>query len=128
MTRPLWQHRLAAALPRYLLYAACFAGLLASARFAIAPPRGRLPTRSAPAAPPVDLAAEGYASLFARRYLTWDAGRPQLSEELLALMTGPAIESNAGLSLPASGRQRVLWAEVVQVRGLGEGGHVYTVA
>jgi hypothetical protein len=127
VSRPLWQQRLVRALPRYLLYAACTAGLLASARFAIAPPRPR-PVSLAPAAPPPDLAAEGYASLFARRYLTWDAAQPQRSEQQLAPMTGSAIEPDAGLSLPASGRQHVLWAEVVQARLLGAGRHVYTVA
>jgi Conjugative transposon protein TcpC len=128
VTRPLWQLRLARALPRYLLYGVCFAGLLASARFAIAPPRQHSPARSAAPAPPPDLAAEGYAALFARRYLTWDAAHPQLSEQLLAPMTGSAIDPDAGLSLPAGGQQHVLWAEVVQARRLGAGRHVYTVA
>lgn len=128
VTRPLWQLRLARALPRYLLYGMCFAGLLASARFAIAPPRPHSLSPSPPAAPPPDLAAEAYASLFARRYLTWDAAQPQLSEQLLTPMIGSAIEPDAGLSLPATGQQHVLWAEVVQVRGLGAGRHVYTVA
>lgn len=128
VTRPLWQLRLVRALPRYLLYGVCFSGLLASVRFAIAPPRPHSPARSAPAAPPPDLAAEGYASLFARRYLTWDAAAPQLSEQLLTPMSGSAIEPDAGLSLPASGQQHVLWAEVVQARALGAGRHVYTVA
>jgi len=128
VTRPLWQLRLVRALARYLLYAACTAGLLASARFAIAPPRVRSLPAPAPSAPAPDLAAEGYASLFARRYLTWDAARPQMSEQLLTPMTGSAIEPDAGLSLPATGEQHVLWAEVVQVRGQGPGRHVYTVA
>jgi hypothetical protein len=79
-TRPLWQLRLAGDLPRYLLYALCLAGLAASARFAIAPPRPAAGAMTRPAPPPPDLAAEGYASLFARRYLTWDAAEPQASE------------------------------------------------
>jgi hypothetical protein len=128
VTRPLWQLRLLRALPRYLLYAACAAGLLASARFAIAPPRTRPLPISPAAPPPPDLAAEGYASLFARRYLTWDATQPQLSEQLLTPMSGSTLEPGAGLSLPATGQQSVQWAEVVQARGLGEGRHVYTVA
>jgi hypothetical protein len=83
---------------------------------------------SAPARPPSDLAAEGYASLFVRRYLSWDAAQPQPSEQQLTAMTGSAIEPDAGLSLPPTGQQHVLWAEVVQARGLGAGGHLYTVA
>jgi hypothetical protein len=128
VSRPLWQLRLIRALPRYLFYGVCLSGLLASARFALAPPQARPLTRSAPSAMPPDVAAEGYAALFARRYLTWDAQQPQRSEQLLTAMGGSGLVSGAGLSLPATGRQQVLWAEVVQARRLGPGGHMYTVA
>ena len=124
---PLWRLRITQELPRYLLYAACAAGLLASARFAIAPPRPRLPPAIA-ASPPPDLAAEGYASLFARRYLTWDAARPQSSQRELSSFLGPGSDSDGGLRLPAAGEQRVEWAEVVQGRELTRGEDVYTVA
>jgi Conjugative transposon protein TcpC len=127
VARPLWRIRLARALPRHLLYATCVAGLLASARFAIAPPRQPLP-RPKPAPPRVDPAAEGYASLFARRYLTWDAARPQASAQQLAAMAGTALAPDAGLTLPPAGAQHVLWAEVVQARADGVARHVYTVA
>jgi Conjugative transposon protein TcpC len=128
VARPIWRLRLVSALPRYLIYATCAAGLLASARFAIAPPRLHPHATLAPAAYPRDAAAEGYAALFARRYLTWDATQPQVSEQLLAPMTGPGIEAGAGLSLPATGDEHVLWAEVVQARRLRQGSHLYTVA
>lgn len=128
VTRPLWRLRLARAAPRWLLYAVCVWGLLASARFAIAPPRPHSTPARAPVWQAPDRAAEGYASLFARRYLTWDAAQPQASATLLAPMAGSAIDANDGLSLPATGAQHVLWAEVVQARELGEGRHVYTVA
>ena len=124
----MWQLRVARALPRYLLYGLCGAGLLASFRFAVAPPHPDAAGRSTGGALPADLAAEGYAALFARRYLTWNAAQPQLSQQLLAPMTGAAIEPAAGLSVPPSGQQKVLWAEVVQARVLGAGRHVYTVA
>src|SRR6516165_11992712 len=101
---PLWRLRVAQELPRYLLYAACAAGLLASARFAIAPPRSRLPPAIA-VSPPPDLAAEGYASLFARRYLTWDAAEPQSSQRQLASLLGPGTDPDGGLRLPAAGEQ-----------------------
>jgi hypothetical protein len=124
---PLWRLRIAQELPRYLLYLTCAAGLLAGARFAIDPPRARLPP--APALPtPPDLAAEGYASLFARRYLTWDAARPQSSQRELSSFLGPGSDSDGGLRLPAGGEQRVEWAEVVQGRELTHGEDVYTVA
>jgi Conjugative transposon protein TcpC len=127
-TTPLWRLRLARDLARYLLYATCAWGLLASARFAIAPPRPLAAAFTAPAGPPPDLAARGYAVLFARRYLTWDAAAPQQSEGALGSMMGTAIAPDAGLTLPANGAQRVLWAEAVQERTPAPGRHVYTVA
>jgi hypothetical protein len=127
-TRPMWRLRLAWRIPRYLLYATCVAGLLASARFAVDPPRAERQAVAAPASPPADSAAEGYATLFARRYLTWEASQPQLIEQALAPMTGAALAPDAGVVLPQSGAQHVLWAEVVQARTQRTGAHVYTVA
>jgi hypothetical protein len=127
-TRPLWRIRLTRELPRYLLCVLSVAGLAASARFAIAPPR---PPASGPAprvSAPVDLASAGYAALFARRYLTWNASEPEVSRRALEPFTGTGMESAAGLRLPASGQQRVEWAEVVQEREPAPGQHVYTVA
>jgi hypothetical protein len=124
--RPLWRIRLTPELPRYLLCAMSIAGLAASARYAIAPPRP--PTTRVPRLPdPRDPAAEGFAVLFARRYLTWSAADPQASAQLLGPYLGGATESVAGLQLPATGRQRVQWAEVVQIRA-APGRHIYTVA
>ena len=133
-TRPLWRIRAAREWPRYLLSALAFAGIAASARFAIAPPRARTPRVVArgPAAP--DLAAEGFAAQFARDYLTWNAADPQAHESDLAAFAGPGIDPGAGLQPPSSGEQRVEWAEVVQARELvptrpgGPGEHIYTVA
>jgi hypothetical protein len=126
--RALWRVRLARALPRYLLCAASVAGLTASARLAIAPPTAHLLERAAhaPAAP--DTAAEAYAVLFARRYLTWSSAEPQASARALEPFLGSSIEADAGLVLPASGEQHVEWAEVVQGREPAAGEHVYTVA
>lgn len=126
-TRPLWRLRLARAMPRYLLYATCALGLLASARFMLFPPRSVRPQVVSPAAVP-DLAARGYATLFARRYLTWDAAAPQAADAALAAMAGPALEPSAGLTPPTHGAQHVLWAEVVQERTPARARHVYTVA
>jgi hypothetical protein len=131
--RPLWQIRLAREWPRYLLSALAVAGLAASARFAIDPPRPATQRAAAhaPAAP--DLAAEGFAVRFARSYLTWNAAEPQAHEDALAAFVGPGIDPDAGLQPPASGKQRVESAEVVQERELElapgrPGEHVYTVA
>jgi hypothetical protein len=127
-TRPLWRIRLARELPRYLLCALSAAGLAASARFAIAPPTPRLPAAAMRVPPPADPAAEAYAVLFARRYLTWNAAEPQASAHALEPFLGSGMEAAAGLELPASGEQRVEWAEVVQAREPAQGEHVYTVA
>ncbi|HTW42784.1 MAG TPA: conjugal transfer protein [Solirubrobacteraceae bacterium] len=127
-TRALWRIRLAHELPRYVLYAVSLAGLAASVRFAIAPPTPALPVAAEhqPAAP--DPAAEAYAVLFARRYLTWNAGEPQANVHALEPFLGPGMETAAGLQLPANGEQHVEWAEVVQARTPAPGEQVYTVA
>jgi hypothetical protein len=75
-----------------------------------------------------DRAAEGFASLFARRYLTWNAADPLASERALQGFDGPGLEPDAGLQLPGSGQQHVEWVEIVQQREPSAGAHVYTVA
>ena len=99
----------------------------ASARFVIAPPKpASTPAVRGPEPP--DRAAEGYAVLFARRYLTWESSRPQSGIQALQAFTGPGMEPDAGEVPPTSGEQRVEWAEVVQVRESVPGTRVYTVA
>jgi Conjugative transposon protein TcpC len=127
-TSPLWRIRLTHELPRYLVCALSISGLLASARFAIAPPRPTASAAPVRTPPPRDLAAEGYASLFARRYLTWNAAEPEASQHALAAFVGSGIEPDAGLRLPQVGEQHVDWAEVVQERQSAPGQRVYTVA
>jgi hypothetical protein len=126
--RSLWQIRLGRELPRYLLCALSVTGLAASIRYIVAPPRSlaRAAALNVPASP--DRAAEGYAVLFARRYLTWSAAEPQASMRSLQSFVGPGMEPDAGLQLPPSGQQQVEWAEVVQGREPSPGEHVYTVA
>lgn len=125
--RPLWRIRLAREWSRYLLSALAVAGLAASARFAIDPPRPAA-AKAIAGPPPPDLAAEGFASLFARSYLTWSAANPQVHERDLAPFAGPGMEPDAGLVPPSSGEQQVQWTEVVQEREPVAGEHVYTVA
>jgi hypothetical protein len=123
----MWRIRLARELPRYLLSAAAALGIAASVRLAVAPPRPPAPRGERPG-PVADRAAEAYAVLFARRYLTWNAASPQTSEQALETFLGAGAEQDAGLVLPAAGEQRVEWAEVVQEREPSVGEHVYTVA
>jgi Conjugative transposon protein TcpC len=123
----MWRLRAARELPRYLLYGACAAGLAASARFAIAPPHASVHTVSVASGPQVDLAAEGFASLFARRYLGWNAAEPRQHVTELAALGGEGAEA-ADVRLPSRGEQRVLWTAVVQARSAQPGERVYTVA
>jgi hypothetical protein len=127
-SRSLIRVRAARELPRYLLCAASLAGLAASARFVVAPPRPQAPVVALRAANEPDAAAEGFAALFARRYLTWDAAEPAAAERALAPFTGPGIEPAAGVQLPSRGAQRVEWVDVVQRREPLAGEHVYTLA
>jgi hypothetical protein len=127
-TRALWRIRLVRELPRYLVCALSVVGLVASARFAILPPRPVLPAAAVRDPAPPDPAAAAYADLFARRYLTWNAVEPQATARALEPFLGPGMEPDAGLELPASGEQRVEWVEVVQAREPAPAEHVYTVA
>jgi hypothetical protein len=126
--RPLWQIRLTRELPRYLMCALAVAGLAASARFAIAPPRPTAPAAATRGPAPADRAAEGYAALFARRYLSWNAAEPQAGAHALQSFVGGGMEPDAGLQLPPSGQQHVEWVEVVQQREPVPGEHLYTIA
>ena len=127
-TRPLWRIRVGRELPRYMLCAMSAAGLAASVRYAIAPVRVASAASSRREPAPRDRAAEGYAVLFARRYLTWNAAEPQAPARALSAFAGAGVEPGAGLQVPSSGQQRVQWAEVVQERTPAPGEHVYTVA
>jgi hypothetical protein len=126
--RSLWRVRLGRELPRYLVCGLSIAGILASARFAIAPPRPVAGGRERPATPMQDLAAEGYAQLFARAYLTWEASDPEAHRLALDSFVGTGMEPDAGLQLPADGEERVAWTEVVQERVEPPEERVYTVA
>lgn len=118
--------RVDAGLTRWVLYAVAVVGVIATVRHTLAPPR---PT-SAPSATTEarDPAAEGFAALFARRYLTFDASRVEQRRAALAPFVGDGLDPDAGLRLPVEGTQRVRWAEVVQERAGAPGERVFTVA
>jgi Conjugative transposon protein TcpC len=123
---PLWRLHLRRGLPRYLLAAVSLFGIAASARYAIAPP---MPSRTAGGSahsPGPDRAAEAYAVLFARRYLTWTGTEPPPGA--LEQFVGGGMEGDAGLVVPSGIAQKVAWAEVAQAREPLAGQHVYTVA
>jgi hypothetical protein len=123
---PLWRLRLTRDLPRYALYALSLWGVLASARYAIAPPRPVI--LRAPRLEPPDRAAEAFACLFARRYLSWSSASPQAYQELLISLVGEDMAGQIGAQLPAEGSQRAQWVQVVQERRGTLGERVYTLA
>ena len=125
-TRSVRRIRLSAGMTRWIVYGAAAAGLAASARFAIAPPR---PSASPP--PPVerrDLAAEGFASQLTRAYLTFDGQRPDAHRAQLAPFVGDELDPDLGLRAPPGSSERVRWTQVVQSRPGDDGSRVYTVA
>jgi hypothetical protein len=126
-TQTIWRVRLTREMPRYLLGALALAGLAASIRFAIAPPHPRLPGRARIAATS-DRAAEAFAVLFTRRYLTWNAADPLSSTRSLQPFLGADAQAASAVQLPDRGSQAVEWAEVTQAREPAPGEHVYTVA
>jgi len=108
------------------MYGLAVWGLIASARYAIDPPRAVVPP--APHIETTDRAAEGYASLFARRYLSWNANEPEAYSHELEPFLGASTNAAGGVQLPRSGSQQVQWTQVVQSREVKAGEHVYTVA
>jgi hypothetical protein len=124
----MWAIRLSRSAPKHLLSLAAAAGLLASARFALAPPSRtvRVVSSSRPAL--ADRGAEGLAVLFARRYLTWQAGDGEANKVALERFAGAGVEPDFGLELPSSGGESVAWAEVVRASEPEAGLHTYVVA
>ncbi len=125
---PMWRIRLTRELPSYLLRGLAVAGLLASLRFAIDPPRPTIARSVLPGSAVLDRGAEWFASLFARRYLSWSSQDPEARRLALAPFVGSSMETEAGLQPPQSGEQQVQWTEIVQARAIAPGEHLYTVA
>lgn len=126
--RPLWRLRMRRDLPRRLLQSLAAAGLLASARYAVDPPVPRVARAPVQLSAQADRAAEGFAVLFARRYLSWDAANPEAHRLALAPYLGSGLEPEAGFQPPQSGSEQVLWTQVMQARAVRGGGGQYTVA
>ena len=126
-SHPIWRLRLVRELPRYTVLATAVAGLLASARWTISPPSPGTPRAAGPVAPRLDRAAEGFATLFVRHYLSWGAGAPASAATALPPLGDAISEGGLAPAPPVSSEQHVEWAEVVQARDDG-GVQVYTVA
>jgi len=106
-----------------VLYAVAAASILSSARAALTVP-AVVPARPVVVAP--DLGVRAFAALFARRYLSWDASRPDDHRRGLEPFVGAALDPDLGLRVPASGRRSVSWTEVID-DWVGGGGRLVTV-
>jgi conjugative transposon protein TcpC len=124
--RPVWLITLGTRCLRLLLLLAAVVGIAVTARNAIAPARPIVSYGPRPEVP--DTGEEAYASLFARRYLTWNANDTAGYQQGLAPFGGSSLAAGAGVTLPSSGAQQVQWTQPVQWRDDGAGGHLYTLA
>lgn len=123
---PLWRIRSGRLVTRRLVQAAALAGLLASARMTLDPPRAAAPKPAR--VEHRDPGAEWLATLFARRYLTWSATDPQAHAKGLAGLLAGSADPDAGLRPSAQGSERVVSAQIAQERPGARGERVFTVA
>ncbi len=73
-----------------------------------------------------DLEAAGFATEFARAYLTFQSAHPERRSEALSQFANGAVDAEAGVN--AEGSQSVSWAEPVQEETLRSGEQIVTVA
>ena len=73
-----------------------------------------------------DLAAAGYATEFARAYLTYSIARPDARTEALSRFTNSMLDNEAGVT--PEGNQTVSWADAIQEQARPGGAEVVTVA
>lgn len=125
---PLRRIRILQDLPRWLLRATAAAGLIASARIAMVPPRPQTFVRHGGGVSPADPEAEGFASLFARAYLSWRQGDPEARRRALEQFGGAGLELEAGTQPPPQGSQQVLFEQVVQEREPQPDLRIYSIA
>jgi hypothetical protein len=111
-----------------VICAAATFGLVAAARFAIAPPAAVVHREALRGAAPDDRAAESLAAMFVRRFLSWDASDPSSFDQAISGFTGSGMEPGVGLELPSSGEESVSWVEVVDTDESTPGVETYTVA
>jgi hypothetical protein len=124
--RPLWLVRLGPRVARALVALVAVSGCAAAVRAVVAPPRPSI-VRAVTVAPD-DLSEQGFASLFARLYLTWTAADPTAHQQEMAPFAASGVDPDVGLTPPATGSETVLWTEAVQSRAGPLGERIYTVA
>lgn len=127
-TLPLWRIRLAHRLTRSALVAACCLVALVCLHALASSQRAQPTVERQPTASPLGLAGAGFASEFARAYLSWNASDPEAHRHALDAFTGSSLALEGGLQLPLHGSRQVQWDLVVQERDPRPSLRVYTVA
>jgi Conjugative transposon protein TcpC len=125
--RPLWRMRLSQRAGRCLVGCAALAVTIGLVRNAVAPATTTAVAREQ-RQPAGDLAAAGFASLFARVYLSWHADELDARKRSLEPFAGSTLAAEAGTEPPYDAAQRVLWDAVVQEREPRPSLRVFTVA
>ena len=123
--RRLWSLRLSLGATRWVLYAVALAGVLATARNAIAPPVRHLlvvaPLRKS------DASAQWFALRFARAYLAWSSDLSAHQAALAAFLSS-ADDPDGGLTPAPASSEQVNWVAIAGDRDGGGGERDYTVA
>ena len=112
--------RAAAALPRWLLLGCASAGIVASVRFALAPPR---PVTRTVTVGGTDRALEATALAVVRAWLALEGARPDVARDRVAALVGDDAAAAIAPDAPPIVRQRVRWAETVTSAEPGTGGN-----
>jgi hypothetical protein len=123
--RRLWSLRVSLGLTRWVLYAVALAGVIATVRTTISPPRTRTVVVQAPRV--IDAGARWFALSFTRAYLTWSAD-PSVHQRALSPFLDPAEDPDGGLTPAGGSSQQVLWVAIADAHDGAAGERDYTVA
>ncbi len=122
--RRMWRLRASFGATRWVLCAVALAGVLATARNAIAPPHDTLVVTPAPHT--ADARSQWFALSFARAYLAWSPDRA-VRQAALSAFLGPSLDPDAGVTF-AGGSQQPRWLAVAGELDRPGGERDYTVA
>ena len=122
--RRMWRLRASFGATRWVLCAVALAGVLATARIAIAPPHDTIIV--APAPHTADAGAQWFALSFARAYLAWSAD-PAVRQGALSPFLAPSLDPGAGVTL-AGGSEQPRWLAIAGELDRPGGERDYTVA
>jgi hypothetical protein len=123
--RRLWTLRVLLSATRWVLYAVALCGVLATARYAIAPPPQQLLVAGSPRVS--DAGAQWFALRFVRAYLTW-SGDLSGHQRALSPFLASADDPDGGLTPAAGSAEQVLSLTIAGERDRAGGEQDYVVA